>query len=115
LAGMEALQRKYPDDGRLAERQVLLLGVIITYMNRLSRQVSDQLARAAARIQRLPSYQVDWPEMKGYLRDMRSRMSRIKKTAARCLPVASNDPQRRTLQNLIRQTSHEIERCRALV
>jgi tetratricopeptide (TPR) repeat protein len=83
LAGIEALQRKYPDDARVAERQAQMIGGIVSYMKRLSRQISEQLERAAGQIRRLPSYQVDWPEMRHYLRDLRSRMQRIKKTALR--------------------------------
>lgn len=115
LAGMEELNRKYPDDGRLAERQAQFIAAITSYMKRLSRQMSEQLERAEARVRRLPSYQVDWPEMRRYLRELRSRMARIKKTAGRALPLAVNDLQRRNLQELIRQTEHEIERCKTLV
>jgi Flp pilus assembly protein TadD len=115
LAGMEALTRKYPDDGRLTERQAQLVVAITSYMKRLSRQISEQTERAEARIRRLPAYQVDWPEMRRYLRELRSRLARIKKTAGRALPSAVNDPQRRNLQELIRQTEHEIDRCKTLV
>lgn len=115
LAGIEALNRKYPDDGRVAERQAQLIVSVTSYMKRLSRQISEQLERAEARVHRLPSYQVDWPEMRHYLRDLRSRMQRIKKTAGRALPLAVNDSPRRSLQELIRQSDHEIERCKTFI
>jgi Flp pilus assembly protein TadD len=115
LAGIEALQRKYPNDARLPERQGQLVGGVITYLKRLSRQVSEQLDRAAARVRRLPSFKVDWPEMKYYLRDLRSRMLRVKKTAARCLPLATSEQHRRDLQQMIGHAEQEMDHCRTLV
>ena len=115
LAGIEALNVKYPNDCRMAERQGQLVGGVITYLRRLSRQVSEQLDRAAARVRRLPSFKVDWPEMKHYLRDLRSRMQRMKKTVARCLPLAVSEQHRRDLQQLLRHADQELEHCRTLV
>jgi tetratricopeptide (TPR) repeat protein len=115
LAGIEALLHKYANDGRIPERQSQLVGGVITYLKRLSRQVSEQLDRAAARVRRLPSFKVDWPEMKHYLRDLRARMQRLKKTAARCLPLAVTEQQRRDLQQLIGHVDQEMDHCRTLV
>ncbi len=115
LAGLEALELKYPNDGRVVERGSQFLNTIINYLQRLTRQISDQSGRAASRIRRLPPYQVDWPEMKHYLRDLRSRLQRIKKTAERGLPLAGNDSLRQNLLDIIRQTDREVEQCRGLV
>jgi hypothetical protein len=115
LAGLEALHQKYPHDPRMNDRGGQLIGAVIAHLKRLSRQVSEQLDRAAARVRRLPSYKVDWPEMKYYLRDLRGRMQRLKKTAARSQPLAVNDQQRRDLQQLISHADHEIDHCRTLV
>ena len=115
LAGIEALNLKYPNDGRMAEREGQLVGAVVTYLKRLSRQISEQLDRAAARVRRLPSYQVDWPEMRHYLRDLRGRMQRVKKTAGRCLALATSEQNRRDLQQLISHADQEIDHCRTLV
>jgi tetratricopeptide (TPR) repeat protein len=115
LAGMEGLHRKYPDDPRMSERQGQLVSGVVSYLKRLSRQISEQLDRAAARVRRLPSFKVDWPEMKYYLRDLRGRMQRLKKTAARCLPLTATEQQRRDLQQLIGHADQEIAHSRNLV
>jgi tetratricopeptide (TPR) repeat protein len=115
LVGIEALNVKYPNDVRMAERQSQLVGGVITYLKRLNRQVSEQLDRAAASVRRLPSFKVDWPEMKYYLRDLRSRMQRMKKTAARCMPLAVSEQHRRDLQQLLTNAERELEHCRTLV
>jgi tetratricopeptide (TPR) repeat protein len=115
LAGLEALQRKSPDDGRVFERQAHLLNSVISYLKRLCRQISAQLERAVSRVRRLPPYQVDWPEMKHYLRDLRSRLQRIRKTAERSLPLAASDLVRQNVQEIIRQADRDIEQCRNLV
>jgi hypothetical protein len=114
LAGIESLKQKYPDDGRLPEREGQLVGAVVTYLKRLSRQISEQLDRAAARVRRMPG-QTDWPEMRHYLRDLRGRMQRLKKTAARCLALASSEQHRRDLQQLICHADQEIDHCRTLV
>ncbi|HEV2948429.1 MAG TPA: tetratricopeptide repeat protein [Gemmataceae bacterium] len=115
LAGLEALHGKYPDDARVAERQAQLLGAITTYLKRLTRQIVEQSARAASRVRRLPTYQEAWPEMKHYLRDLRSRLNRTRKTALRSLPLATSESHRRDLQHIIQQTSQEIDQCQTLV
>ena len=53
--------------------------------------------------------------MKHYLRDLRSRMQRMKKTVARCLPLAVSEQHRRDLQQLLRHADQELEHCRTLV
>jgi hypothetical protein len=53
--------------------------------------------------------------MKHYLRDLRARMQRLKKTAARCLPLAVTEQQRRDLQQLIGHVDQEMDHCRTLV
>ena len=115
LAGLEALQSKHPDDARVAERQAQLLGAITVYLKRLSRQIVEQSAKAASRVRRLPTYQEAWPEMKQYLRDLRSRLNRTRKTALRGLALATSESQRRDLQQIVQQTSQEIDRCQAMV
>jgi tetratricopeptide (TPR) repeat protein len=114
LAGIEALKQKYPDDSRLPEREGQLVGAVVTYLKRLSRQISEQVDRAAARVRRMPG-QTDWPEMRHYLRDLRGRMQRLKKTAARCLALAASEQHRRDLQQLISHADQEIDHCRTLV
>ena len=69
----------------------------------------EQSARAASRVRRLPSYQEAWPEMKQYLRDLRSRLNRTRKTALRALPLATSESHRRDLQQIVQQTSQEID------
>jgi tetratricopeptide (TPR) repeat protein len=115
LAGLEALKGKHPDDARVVERQAQLLGAITVYLKRLSRQIVEQSAKAASRVRRLPSYQEAWPEMKQYLRDLRSRLNRTRKTALRCLALTTSESQRRDLQQIVQQTSQEIDQCQALV
>ena len=115
LAGLEALQGKYPDDARVAERQAQMLGAITAYLKRLSRQIVEQSARAASRVRRLPSYQEAWPEMKQYLRDLRSRLNRTRKTALRGLPLATSESHRRDLHQIVQQTSQEIDQCQTMV
>jgi tetratricopeptide (TPR) repeat protein len=115
LAGLEALQGKHPNDARVGERQAQLLGTITAYLKRLSRQIVEQSARAASRVRRLPSYQEAWPEMKHYLRDLRSRLNRTRKTALRGLPLATSESQRRDLQQIVQQTSQEIDQCQTIV
>jgi hypothetical protein len=53
--------------------------------------------------------------MKHYLRDLRSRLNRTRKTALRSLPLATSESHRRDLQHIIQQTSQEIDQCQTLV
>jgi tetratricopeptide (TPR) repeat protein len=115
VSGIERIHEKHPNDEWLENRTTSLLANLITYLERLKRQISAQKARAGARLHHLPRYKSKWPEMHEYLRDLRSRLQKISKLAGKALALAPREHQRRALNALIQQIDQELEHSRAFV
>ena len=77
LGEVEHVVRKYPQDAAVAERAAGIFANLITFMASLEKQYRQQLRKTERSLQELPSYQVNWPEVHGYLRDVRGRLAKL--------------------------------------
>jgi tetratricopeptide (TPR) repeat protein len=114
LGEVEHVVRKYPQDAAVAERAAGILANLISFMASLEKQYRQQLRKTERSLEELPSYQVNWPEVHGYLRDVRSRLAKLRRAADRCIGMATLDRHRRSLHQLRQNIEADFERCREL-
>lgn len=114
LGEVERVVRKYPQDAAVAERAASIFANLIAFMTSLEKQYRQQLRKTERQIEDLPSYQVNWPEVHGYLREVRGRLAKLRRAADRCLAMATLDRHRRSLHQLRQAIEADFERCRQL-
>jgi tetratricopeptide (TPR) repeat protein len=115
LADIDRVLKKYPDDPRLEERAGGMVATVVAYLDRLGQQAATQLDKSAARVRRLTNYRANWPEMYDFLRDLNTRLGRLKRVTARCLLLVATDAQRRRLRALRQQIDRDVERGEKLL
>ena len=92
---------KHAGDPAVVDRARSLVTHILDYMGSLDRQYAEQLDKTARSLQRLPSSQINWPEVHRFVREVRGNLKKLGKLLDRCrqLPVL-NDIQRRRQEAL---------------
>jgi hypothetical protein len=114
LDEMERVVRKYAMDVTIAERANAILNNMISFMVSLEKQYREQLKKTEASLYELPSYQVNWPEVHGYLRDFRVRLAKMRRAIEKANTLATLEKHRRQLTDLRDRLERDVELCRTL-
>ena len=56
--------QRHPDDHRVNERAVSMVGNVVPLMGNLCDQLTDQLNKVLKQVGNLPRYQVDWSALR---------------------------------------------------
>jgi hypothetical protein len=105
---------KYPNDLRVEEKAMSMVGNIIPLLGRMFDQYANQLSRVTAQVRQLPSYQVHWSTVHEVMRDLQREFQKLRRIANRCLSLVTSEEQRRALKDLMEQIDGKRELCQTM-
>jgi Flp pilus assembly protein TadD len=106
--------RKYPNDLRVEERAVGMVGNVIPLMGRLCDQLTEQMNRILHQVRNLPNYHINWSAVREVMRDLQDEFVRLRQITRLCLPLVSTDEHRRIVRELSAHIDRKIDDCRRL-
>lgn len=106
--------QEHPGDMKVEERAATVLTNLVPVMERLAEQATTQLNRVTDQMRRLPTSQVNWPMVRGMMRDLEDRFGRLRRCAQRCQSLLAGEEPRRTLAGLIHHCERKIDQAHAL-
>ncbi len=114
LTEIEHVMRRYPDDHRVNERAVSMVGNVIPLMGNLCDQLTDQLSKVMNQVGNLPRFQVDWSALREILRDLMKEFQKLRRITNKCMPLVSSDEHKRIVRDLMEHIDKKIDACREL-
>jgi hypothetical protein len=114
LSEIERIHEKYPNDPRVEDKAVSMVGNVIPLMGNLCDQLTDQLNRVLGQVRRLPNYQINWSAVYDVMADLQREFNKLRRITNRCLPLLHHEEQRRVVRNLAEHIDRKIEVCRSV-
>jgi len=114
LTEIERILKRYPNDVRVEERAVNMVGNIIPLMGTLCDQLTDQMSKVVDQVRNLPNYQIDWSAVREVMRDLLREFQKLRRITGKCLPLVSSDEHRRIIRDLADHIDKKIEACRSM-
>jgi tetratricopeptide (TPR) repeat protein len=114
LGDVARILAQHPNDMRVEERAVGLVGNVIPHIGRLCDQHSDRLARIVEQVRRLPSYQVNWPVVHDEMRRLHKEFQKLRRLSQKCLPLVTHAEHRRVIKELTDLIDSKIDVCHSL-
>jgi tetratricopeptide (TPR) repeat protein len=115
LGDVDRILRRYPNDARVEERAVAMVGNVIPLMSDLCDRLTDELNKVVDQIRRLPNYQINWSAVSEVVRDLQREFQRLRKITNRCLPLVTHEEHRRIVRKLADHIDRKIEVCRSIL
>jgi Flp pilus assembly protein TadD len=114
LNEIERIRKRYPDDKRVEERAVAMVGNVIPLMGNLCDQLTDQMGKVIDQVRNLPNYQINWGAVREVMRDLMREFQKLRRITGKCLPLVSTDEHRRTVRDLADHIDKKMEACRSM-
>jgi Flp pilus assembly protein TadD len=114
LTEIEHILRRHPDDHRVEERAVSMVGGVVPLMGNLCDQLTEQLNKVMGQVGNLPRYQVDWSALREIMRDLMKEFQKLRRITGKCLPLVSSDEHKRIVRDLSEHIDQKIESCRQM-
>ncbi len=114
LADIRKTLSRYPNDARVEERAVNMVGEVIPLMGRLCDQLTDELSRVIDQVRSLPNYQINWPAVRDVMRDLQERFQKLRRITNKCLGLVTNEEHRRIIRDLSDHIDRKIEMCQSM-
>ena len=114
LTEIEHILRRYPDDHRVNERAVNMVGNVVPLMGNLCDQLTEQLNKVMNQVGNLPRYQVDWSALREILRDLMKEFQKLRRITGKCMPLVSSDEHKRIVRDLMDHIDKKVEACREM-
>jgi tetratricopeptide (TPR) repeat protein len=114
LGDIRKTLNRYPNDMRVEERALAMVSNVFPRMERMSRQLTDQLNKVVDQMRRLPSYQVNWPAVREVMRDLQEEFLRLRRVTNKCLSLVNSEEHRRAIRDLIAHMDRKIELCHSM-
>lgn len=115
LTEIERILKRYPNDVRVEERAVTMVGNVIPLMGQLCDQLTDQMSKVIEQVRNVPSYQqVNWPAVREVMHDLQREFVRLRRITTKCLPLVTQDEHRRIVRELTEHIDRKIEVCREM-
>jgi Flp pilus assembly protein TadD len=114
LSEIDRILKRHPNDARVEERAVNMVGNVIPLMGTLCEQLSDQMSKVIDQVQNLPNYQINWSAVREVMRDLLREFQKLRRITGKCLPLVSSDEHRRIIRDLADHIDKKMERCRSM-
>src|SRR5262249_26038683 len=115
LGDIDRILKRYPDDARVEERAVTMVGNVIPLMGSLCDQLTDQMSKVTDQVRHLPNYQINWSAVREVMRDLDKEFRKLRRITGKCLPLVKNDEQRRIVRDLADHIDKKMEACRSMM
>lgn len=114
LTDIDRIRRRYPDDARVEERAVSMVGNVVPLIGNLCDQLTDQLGKVIDQVRNLPNYQINWAAVREVMRDLLKEFQKLRRIMGKCLPLVNSDEHRRIIRDLSDHIDKKIEACRSM-
>jgi Flp pilus assembly protein TadD len=114
LTAIGRILKKYPNDLRVEERAVGMVGEVIPLMGRLCDQLTEYIGRIVDQVRRLPHYQINWPAVHDEMRNLEDEFLKLRQITRLCLPLVTSDEHRRIIRELSAHIDRKIDDCRRM-
>jgi Flp pilus assembly protein TadD len=112
LNDVSRILQRYQNDPRVAERSVTMLANAVSYMSRLSDQLTEQLNKVMKQVRSLDNYQINWSAVHDVMRDLRREFQKLRRLVSKCHSLATHGDHRRILRDLAEHLDRKIDYCR---
>lgn len=114
LTEIDRILKRYPNDARVEERAVSMVGNVIPLMGNLCDQLTDQMSKVIDQVRNLPNYQINWSAVREVMRDLLREFQKLRRITGKCLPLVSSDEHRRIVRDLADHIDKKMEACRSM-
>jgi tetratricopeptide (TPR) repeat protein len=114
LTEIDRILKRHPDDARVEERAVNMVGNVIPLMGNLCDQLTDQMSKVIDQVRNLPNYQINWSAVREVMRDLLREFQKLRRITGKCLPLVSSDEHRRIIRDLADHIDKKMEACRSM-
>jgi Flp pilus assembly protein TadD len=114
LTEIEHIRERYPNDPRVEERAVRMVGNTIPLMSNLCDQLTEQMSKIIDQVRRLPNYQINWPAVHDAMRDLVREFRKLRRITGKCYPLVTSDEHRRIIRDLSDHIDRKIEVCQSM-
>lgn len=114
LAEIDRVLKHYPNDARVEERAVGMVGNVIPLMGNLCDQLTDQMSKVIDQVRNLPNYQINWSAVREVMRDLLKEFQKLRRIVGKCLPLVASDEHRRIVRDLADHIDKKMEACRSM-
>jgi len=114
LTEIERILKRYPNDARVEERAINMVGNVIPLMGNLCDQLTDQMSKVIDQVRNLPNYQINWSAVREVMRDLLREFQKLRRITGKCLPLVNNDEHRRIVRDLAEHIDKKMEACRSM-
>jgi Flp pilus assembly protein TadD len=114
LTEIDRILRRYPNEPRVEERAVNMVGNVIPLMGNLCDQLTEQMSKVIDQVRSLPNYQINWSAVREVMRDLLREFQKLRRITGKCLPLVSSDEHRRIVRDLADHIDKKMEVCRSM-
>jgi Flp pilus assembly protein TadD len=114
LTEIDRIRARYPNDARVEERAVRMVGSIIPLMTHLCDQLTEQMSKIIDQVRRLPNYQINWSAVHDAMRDLLREFRKLRRITGRCYPLVTSEEHRRIIRDLTDHIDRKIEVCQSM-
>jgi tetratricopeptide (TPR) repeat protein len=114
LSDIRKSLNKYPNDMRVEEKAVGLVGNVIPLIGRMCDQYTDQLNKVVEQVRRLPNYQINWNAVHDVMRDLQREFQKLRRIASKCMGLVTSEEHRRIVRELTAHIDRKIEVCQSM-
>jgi tetratricopeptide (TPR) repeat protein len=114
LTDIDVILKRYPNDARVQERAVSMVGNVIPLMGNLCDQLTDQMSKVIDQVRHLPNYQINWSAVREVMRDLLKEFQKLRRITGKCMPLVTNEEQRRIIRDLADHIDKKMEACRSM-
>jgi Flp pilus assembly protein TadD len=114
LTEIDRILKRYPNDVRVEERAVNMVGNVIPLMGNLCDQLTDQMSKVIDQVRHLPNYQINWSAVREVMRDLLKEFQKLRRITGKCLPLVTSEEHRRIIRDLADHIDKKMEACRSM-
>jgi tetratricopeptide (TPR) repeat protein len=115
LGEIDRVLKRHPNDGRVEERALNMVGNVIPLMSDLCDRLTEELSKVVDQVRSLPNYQINWSAVSEVVRDLQREFQKLRKITTKCLPLVTHEQQRRVIRDLADHIDRKIEVCRSIL
>jgi tetratricopeptide (TPR) repeat protein len=114
LTEIDRILKRHPNEVRVEERAVNMVGNVIPLMGTLCEQLTDQMSKVIDQVRNLPNYQINWSAVREVMRDLMREFQKLRRITGKCLPLVTSDEHRRIIRDLSDHIDKKMEACRSM-
>ena len=115
LGEIDRVLKRHPNDARVEERALTMVGNVIPLMHDMADRLTAELSKVVDQVRNLPNYKINWSAVSDVVRDLQRDYQRLRKIANKCMPLVTREDHRREIRDLADLIDRKIEVCRSIL